>query len=132
MRDESYVIGLCDAVLGLRSRRQERFDFLRGDSGRQLPVDAYYRELHLVVEYHERQHSEAVPHFDNRMTISGVPRWEQRRIYDQRRREVLPKHGISLIVLSCTDLSHKTSRRLKRDRKRDLNVIKERLKRFAV
>ena len=41
-RDESYVIDLCDLVLGLRAKRQHRFDFLRGDSGRSHPVDAYY------------------------------------------------------------------------------------------
>ena len=75
--DESYVIDLCDLVLGQTALRQYRFSFLRGDpgaSGRQasLPVDAYYPQLNLVVEYHERQHTEPVKLFDKRETVSGV------------------------------------------------------------
>ena len=59
--DELYVIDLCDSVLNRKARRQQRFDFLRCDPGRsgvcvQLPVDAYYDDLSLVVEYWERQH----------------------------------------------------------------------------
>ncbi len=98
-RDEDYVIDLCDKVLRQTALRQHRFGFLRGDAGSgglaaSLPVDAYYPALKLVVEYHERQHSEAVALFDRRMTVSGVSRGEQRRRYDQLRREVLPKHGL--------------------------------------
>ena len=40
--DEHYVIDLCDEVLGLKASRQHRFDFLKGDTGVRLPVDAYY------------------------------------------------------------------------------------------
>jgi len=88
--DESYIIDLCDRVLNLKAKRQHRFDFLRGDPGKnrrcaKLPVDAYYEELKLVVEYRERQHTESVPLFDKRLTCSGCAREEQRRRYDQRR-----------------------------------------------
>jgi len=38
--DEEYILDLCDEVIGRRSLRQHRFFFLRGDSGRKLPVDA--------------------------------------------------------------------------------------------
>ena len=46
MRDEIYILNLCDILLGHQSLRQHRFSFLRGDSssgkeGRKLPVDAY-------------------------------------------------------------------------------------------
>jgi hypothetical protein len=76
-RDESYVIDLCDRVLNLKAKRQHRFDFLRGDSGRKLPVDAYYEisvDRKLVVEYREMQHSEPVAFFDKRLTCSGCNR----------------------------------------------------------
>jgi len=52
--DESYVIDLCDEVLKLKAHRQHRFDFLKGDSGTRLPVDAYYPSLNLVIEFKER------------------------------------------------------------------------------
>lgn len=101
--DEYYVIDLCDEVLGKQAIRQHRFDFLRGDTGRKLPVDAFYEELNLVIEYYERQHTESVKLFDDRLTVSGVPRNIQRRIYDNRRKEVLPNHNISLVIISFND-----------------------------
>lgn len=96
--DEHYIIYLIDDYLGIKAHRQATFDFLRGDpspnrKGTKLPVDAYYTSLRLAVEYHERQHSERVPHFDkpHRITVSGVNRGEQRLIYDQRRQEYYHK-----------------------------------------
>ena len=81
--DEHYVIDLCDEILGLKASRQHTFDFLRGDGepGRKLPVDAYYPNLKLVVEYKERQHTESVAFFNKKTTVSGVSHDEQRRIY---------------------------------------------------
>ena len=52
--DEEYVINLCDEVLGLTARRQYCFDFLKGDTGRKLPVDAYYEDLKLVELSYEK------------------------------------------------------------------------------
>lgn len=129
-RDEDYVIDLCDKILGQTSLRQHRFDWLRGDSGRTLPVDAYYPSLNLVVEYMERQHTESVPHFDKRVTVSGVSRGEQRRIYDRRRQELIPKHGLSLTIINYTDLQIGRSKRLLRDRKSDNAVLRNKLKAF--
>ena len=121
--DESYVIDLCDEILGFKALRQHHFDFLRGDAGTMLPVDAYYPELKMVVEYYESQHTQATPFFDNKQTVSGISRGEQRRIYDQRRKEVLPEHGIKLIIISYTDFG--TSKHLKRNHAHDLRVIKD-------
>lgn len=88
--DEHYVIDLCDEILGVLAKRQYCFDFLRGDSGVTLPVDTYYPSLNLVIEYHESQHTQSTPFFNNKTTVSGVFRSEQRRIYDERRQQVLP------------------------------------------
>lgn len=40
--NESYVIDLCDNVLGKTAMWQHWFDFLEGDTGLKLPVYAYY------------------------------------------------------------------------------------------
>jgi hypothetical protein len=119
--DESYVLNLCDEVLGMPGLRQHRFPFLLGDvgsSGRRvrLPVDAYYPDLRLVIEYREIQHTRPIAHFDkpNRLTISGVHRGEQRKVYDQRRREVLPGNGVTLIELDHSLFSHTPQGRLHR------------------
>ena len=125
--DESYVIGLCDEVLQQTSIRQHRFDFLRGDSGTKLPVDAYYPSLNLVIEFRERQHTEDVKFFDRKQTVSGVSRGEQRKLYDQRRREVLPEHGIKLIEFDYSNFSHTRSKKLVRNKEEDLKVVKRKL-----
>ena len=136
LSDETYVIDLCDEVLGTPALRQHRFDFLRGDAGPgkqgvRLPVDAYYPEQQLVVEYRERQHNEAIPIMDRRMTISGVDRGTQRAIYDQRRRDVLPKHGIQLVELAYADFAHDKNKCLCRQRVEDLKVIRQALNQWV-
>jgi hypothetical protein len=130
--DERYIINLCDSILSKKAIRQHRFDFLKGDSGRKLPVDAYYPDLNLVIEFHEIQHTEAVPFFDRKATVSDVPRGEQRRIYDQRRREILPRHGIILIEFSVTDFPHKSRKKLLRILKEDREIIRNKLRKAKI
>ncbi|QII47139.1 hypothetical protein GVT53_10775 [Flagellimonas oceani] len=124
------MIDLCDQVLQQTAIRQHRFDFLKGDSGTKLPVDAYYPTLNLVLEYYERQHSESVPHFDKRMTVSGISRGEQRKRYDERRKIELPKNGLKLIILNYTEFAHNSGKRLIRDLSNDIEVIKKKLNGF--
>lgn len=122
--DEYYVINLCDEILGMKASRQHTFEFLTGDAGTKLPVDAYYSKFNLVVEYCESQHTKSIPFFDNRKTVSGVSRGEQRRIYDQRRQEVLPQYGIKLVVISYTDFEFSKRKKLVRKHEQDLNIVK--------
>jgi hypothetical protein len=127
--DEAYVIDLCDELLKQKALRQHRFDFLKGDSGTRLPVDAYYPSLNLVVEFKERQHTEEVKFFDKRQTGSGVGRGEQRKLYDQKRRDILPKHNIKLVELDYSEFEHTKAKKLLRYKEFDLKVIKEKLMR---
>lgn len=132
--DEHYVLDLCDEVLKMQGLRQHRFDFLLGDPNAQgkcakLPVDSYYPELNLVIEYKEQQHSKTNKHFDkpNLITVSGVHRGEQRKIYDQRRLDVLPKHGIKVIEISFSDFNHNSRDRILRSNN-DIERVKKLLK----
>ena len=134
--DEAYVLSLCDEILGERGQRQQRFVWLRGDPGptgrrASLPVDAFYPSHALVVAYHERQHDEAVERFDRRQTVSGVSRGEQRRRYDERRRIEVPAHGLTLVVVSASDLDADSRGRLRRSRAHDLTVLRERLAKYT-
>lgn len=129
-----YVLDLCDKVLGLTSSRQHKFDFLLGDMGkngqrRKLSVDSYYENLNLVIEFYEKQHTENVENFDkrNKMTISGVHRGEQRKIYDERRRQVLPQNNIKLIEISYSDFNFNKQKRIIRDLKHDPEIVKQKL-----
>ena len=94
-------------------------------------MDAFYPSHALVVEYHERQHDEAVELFDRRQTVSGVNRGEQRRRYDERRRIEVPAHGLTLVVVSASDLDADSRGRLRRSRSHDLTVLRERLAKYA-
>ena len=132
--DEAYIIDMCDEVLGCLASRQHTFDFLLGDlhkdgiSRTKLPVDAYYASLSLVIEFMEKQHTEGVTHFDkpNVMTISGVSRGEQRRIYDKRRRDLLLSTGLKLLN-DYSEFEHTSSKKLLRNRESDLGIIREKL-----
>ncbi|HMJ46808.1 MAG TPA: hypothetical protein VK498_05730 [Ferruginibacter sp.] len=128
--DEEYIIDLCDKVLKLRAYRQHRFDFLRGDSGTLLPVDAFYPTISLAIEYCEKQHTEEVKLFDKRQTVSGVNRGKQRKIYDQRRRDLLPKNNIKLIELGYDEFEHSKPKRLLRNSEKDMLIIRKKLKLF--
>ncbi|WP_201329202.1 hypothetical protein [Nostocoides australiense] len=129
------MLDLCDEVLGIAARRQATFDWLRGDPspsrprGTKLPVDGYWAELALAVEFQEEQHSQSSPFFDRRQTVSGVGRGEQRRIYDERKRRVIPEHGVRLVVVQKSAFEVK-SKRIVRDRARDIEVVRARLGRF--
>jgi hypothetical protein len=123
-RDEHYVLNLCDEVLGKKGLRQHRFEFLKGDSGTKLPADIYYKELNLVIEYREKQHTEEVKFFDNKQTVSGMSRGEQRKHYDELRRNILAQHVIKLIEIDYSDLTFDSRKRLARNRDADLEIIK--------
>lgn len=126
--DEHYVLELCDDVLDTRSRRQATFDWLRGDPspararGTKLPVDGYWPTLRLVVEFQEEQHSAPSPFFDRRQTVSGVGRGEQRKLYDARKRQLVPEHGLRLVVIEKSAFVVR-SKRIVRDRATDIAVI---------
>lgn len=136
--DEHYIIDLCDEVLGSPAVRQATFPWLVGDPNakgycKPLPVDAFWPELDLVVEYLEKQHSlgDQPPRPSGRDTISGVKRSVQRWLYDQRGREALASHGLRLVELHWTEFAaveHGRERgHLVRDRAHDLAVLRARL-----
>jgi len=140
--DETYVIGLCDKALGLTADRQKRFDFLVGDLHKNgktqtlLPVDAYYEELQLVVEYKEIQNLKPIVNReknfdeDEEENTKTVSRDEQRRIYDERRAKVLPENDISLVVISYSDFDYDDKNKIIREELSDLKIVQEALKNY--
>lgn len=145
--DETYIIALCDKVLSLKANRQKRFDFLLGDlhkNGKKqtmLPVDAYYEELQLVVEYKEIQNFRPVAGFnkdkdkdedeEDEESTKTVSREELRRIYDERRAKVLPENDISMVVISYSDFEYDDKNKIIRNKESDLKIVQKALKDFC-
>ncbi len=104
---EKRCIELVSKIIGgAEFKRGYTFEFLRGDvtphrsKGVKLPVDAYFPQHNLVVEFREKQHyGDRVALWDNRVTATGMKRKKQRSIYDKRREEILPKNGIKLLII---------------------------------
>jgi len=131
--DEAYVIDLCDTLLFEKAERQKRFHFLLGDLHKdgltrtQLPVDAYYDCLNLVIEYTEANDYNEKP---NMQTVNGISRGEQRKIYDERRAEVLPQNGITLINIAYSDFTCDSNNKIVRNIMSDLEIVKTKLQDF--
>ncbi len=126
--DTNYILNFCDSLLRQTSFREYRFPFLVGDKGKTLPVASFYPELNLVVELLEEQSSEAASSGDTK-TLGR--RSKERYRYDQRKRDVLLEHGISLIELYLTDFPHDGQGRLKRFPAGIRGVLEGRLEPFV-
>lgn len=104
-RVADYVIDLLEEILGEKAEREKRFPWAVGDlserTGRraQLPFDAVWVSRRLIVEVDEDQHRRPVAFWDKPevMTVSGVPRREQRAIYDRRKRAAARERGFTVI-----------------------------------
>jgi hypothetical protein len=133
--DQNYIIDLCDEVLNMKALHEHTFDFLRGDpslkrpNGTKLPVDAWYPELNLVIEFEEIHHSKPNVHFDKpfKMTISGTNRGEQRVKYIKLRKIIFPKHKIRVLFIPYDKFELK-GKKLKRIKDEDMKVVRELLK----
>ena len=90
-----------------------------------LPVDSYWESLGLVVEIMESQHWLPTPHFDKPdvMTVSGVHPGKQRRLYDERRIELVPKHELTLIPILITEFEVK-GKYIVRHPEHDIEVVR--------
>lgn len=136
LSDESYVIDLCDTILKRKAERQKRFDFLLGDLHKdgktktKLPVDAYYAGLKLVVEFTEVQPKKPAHQLIKRETkmASGPNRAAQKKIYDKRRAEVLPKNDIQLVVIPHNIFKYNDQHKIIRNTEKDLKTVMEVLK----
>jgi very-short-patch-repair endonuclease len=130
-RTERYVLDLVEQILG-PAERGKRFEWALGDpsrkTGRQarLPFDAVWEQRRLIIEVDEDQHTETTPIFDkpNQLTVSGVHRGEQRRLYDERKRAAAKAQGYNLVAISWS--------RTRRRRPGDLAEIRRLLEEASV
>jgi hypothetical protein len=136
LSDKYYVMNLCDEALKLKAKRQKRFDFLLGDLHRdgktrtELPVDAFYHDLNLVIEFKEAPLAEPTEFFNklNVKTVSGISRAKQREKYDRVKAAELPQNGIKLIEIPYSIFTVDESNRIVRNLEQDLKTVIDFLK----
>jgi len=134
--DTHYILNLCDELLNDSASRQHKFPFLLGDfhkdkkSRTKLPVAGYYENLNLVIEYRVKQITEEVTDSDKPVvkTVSGVSRDEQRKIYDQRKRDVLERKNINLIIINYYAFEYDNEMNIVRNKEKDIEIVKDLLK----
>jgi len=136
--DKFYVLNLCDKLLKQTASRQHRFKFLLGDLHRDgvtrtpIPVDAFYQGSSLVLDFFERQINLNEEDNLNKKTISGVSRAEQRKLYNQRKKDVLAEKGIKFIEFDYSAFECDKDQKLLRKKINDSKVLKGILKDFIV
>jgi len=135
--DEKYVLDLVAELLNEEYIWQKKFDTLLGDAGkngamRKLPVDAYFPQNNIIVEYREKQHSQSVAIMDRRMTVSGVPRGEQRKIYDSRKENWAVENNIKFMAILFSDLSYSNNDKLLRNKEQDSEILKRMINKIIV
>jgi hypothetical protein len=129
--DEVYLIGLIDELLNKEGSRKHTFSYLLGDlhqdgeTRTELPIDLYYRELKLALEFieHPASEKEMIAAKQEKLTVSGVPRAEQRIIYFERKKSILEKKEIDFIEIPIAAFDVNESFKLKRVQESDLRVL---------
>ena len=123
--DEFYLVNLCDELLQEKASRKHTFDSLvgrlhkRGKGRTKLPIDAYYENLKLAIEFFEKKEIE-----------ENDERSAQRKFYDQRKKDALKKKEIKLIDINYALFECNENNQLVRDKAQDIQVLKKVLQNF--
>ncbi|MBC8756772.1 hypothetical protein H2O64_19010 [Kordia sp. YSTF-M3] len=128
--DENYLINLCDELLDKKASRKHTFDTLvgnlhkRGKGRTKLPLDAYYKDLKLVIEF-----------FKQTTAVSELDEKEQARIaqikyYDELKKEAVLNKSMRYMKINHAQFECDEANKLIRNTENDTLVLKEILKDF--
>lgn len=95
-KNEQSAIQIVASILQVERvlNNKAPFDWLRGDKGTKLRVDAYFPIEKLVLEYHGAQHFKP-----NKLMDRREGRAAQRRKYTRLRQVLIPKNGLELLEI---------------------------------
>ena len=129
--DENYLLNLCDELLGKEASRKHTFDTLvgnlhkRGKGRTKLPLDAYYKDLKLVIEFFQTSNK----------PVSDLDEKEQARIaqikyYDELKKEAVLNKSFRYMKINFAQFECDEANKLVRNTENDIRVLKEILKDF--
>ena len=136
--DENYLIGLIDGLMEKEGSRKHKFDFLLGDLHQnekkrtKLPIDLYYKHKRLALEFvkHPEELSDANKSLEEKLTVSGITRAEQRFKYYQRKKKTLQERAVNFIEVPIERFEVDDTFKLIRTKTNDERVLRELLSSF--
>tara|TARA_R110002051_G_scaffold88673_2_gene156193 strand:+ start:1651 stop:2394 length:744 start_codon:yes stop_codon:yes gene_type:complete len=128
--DEYYLVNLCDELLEQKASRKHTFDTLVGNlhkkgKGRtKLPLDAYYKDLKLVIEFFEEQEE------GKELDEAEQARMAQIQYYDKLKKKSILKKELRYLVIKYASFDCDEAGKLVRDTDKDKRILKGMLKDF--
>lgn len=128
--DEYYLVALCDNLLGQQASRKHTFDSLvgnlhkRGKGRTKLPVDAYYEDLKLVVEFYKTTEDLANLDEEEQARISQI------KYYDDLKKKAVLKKELSFVTINYTSFKTDQNHKLIRDTTSDKQILTKALAAF--
>jgi len=128
--DEYYLVNLCDELLNEKASRKHTFDSIvgnlhkRGKGRTKLPLDAYYKDLKLVIEFFEKRKEE-----ENLDEVAQA-RLEQIKYYDALKKEAVIKKELQYIAINYASFECDDKGKLARNKDNDTVILESLLKDF--
>lgn len=128
--DENYLLNLCDELLDKKASRKHTFDTLvgnlhkRGKGRTKLPLDAYYQELKLVIEFFQKEKN-----FED-LDEKEQARITQIKYYDELKKEAVLNKKFRYMKINFAQFQCNENDKLIRNTENDIIVLKQILKDF--
>lgn len=128
--DEFYLVNLCDELLEQTASRKHTFDTLvgnlhkRGKGRSKLPLDAYYEDLKLVVEFFRKDKD-----FDE-LDKKEQARMIQIKRYNELKKKAILKKDLRLIEINYASFECNETNKLIRNTEDDKLILRGVLKDF--
>ena len=137
--DEVYLMDLIDELLNETGSRKHTFEYLLGDlhqngeTRTKLPIDLFYADLKLAIEIveHPQKLKDAANSKEEKLTVSGITRAEQRLKYTYRKKTTLTKKDKAFIEIPLEKFKVNDSSGLLRNKEDDKRVLRDLLSDFV-
>jgi hypothetical protein len=94
---EKFALGMISEITGINYVPQMKWEWLVSKNGTKLPVDGYFSELNLVVEFDGAQHRKPL------VNMGGIEKYTIQIENDQIKDIEIPKHGIKLLRIDSRE-----------------------------
>ncbi|WP_298426846.1 hypothetical protein [uncultured Kordia sp.] len=128
--DENYLLDMCDELLDQKASRKHTFDTLvgnlhkRGKGRTKLPLDAYYKDLKLVIEFFQKEKN-----FED-LDEKEQARITQIKYYDELKKEAVLNKKFRYMKINYAQFECNENGKLIRNTENDTIVLKNILKDF--